>query len=46
MLHGTLFQDSHGIKNMITLEWETEPWLSGKVKDFIISQPAIQQMAM
>ena len=41
--HGTLFQDWHGTKNMIILEWEIELWLFGKDKDIIISQLAIQQ---
>jgi hypothetical protein len=29
---------------MTTLEWETDSWLSGKVKDIITSQPAMHRM--
>ena len=34
------------MKNMITLEWEIEHWLSGKDKDSIISLHAINKMVM
>lgn len=34
------------MKNMITLEWEIEHWLSGKDKDSITSLHAINKMVM